>query len=704
MVENQRGFNEVRFEFKAGQHEFNVINFIIDEGFSTPFCGTFKLSSRQRQIHAEDMMNMTGTLKVYQNKKLTRIFSGIIQRFEKGDDTGIETRYNLTIVPAFARFALRHNSRIFQHKSVIDILEEMLKEFRITNYYLRITNQHEKRDYCVQYRETDLEFLHRILAEEGIAYFFEYDEAEHTIVFNDYTPKSVTAVSDVLYDPKASAMPDQPYIWKFLLQNALKPTNAVLADYNFQTPKFTMNRDATTYETEIQNGQYEYYDYPARYLNGDVGTLFSKSRIHYLRRDSSTALGESSLAQFLPGTYFELKGEYLKAYNRKWVLTQVRHIGEQAQSLEERSSTGKTTYRNEFSVMPLNLLWSPTPEPKPQVGGPNVAVVVGPPGEEIYVDRFGRVKVLFKWDRYQHPEPSNDSERTCWIRVSDGWAGSGRGTMAIPRVGDEVLVSFLEGDPDRPIITGRTYNGHNLHPFALPEQKTITGIKTKTYRGEGYNELQFDDATDNELIHLHAQKNMDTKVLNDQTTYVIHDHSERIGNDQTILVEHDQKIDVLRHEKETVGGNQTLTVKRNQVETVFLGKLESIGIAKSLNIGSSYLENVGATKNTHVGLQYTIHTGQRMKISTGKTRIDVAGETSIVEAGKHLELRCGKSQIVMTEDGNIYLKGMNIHIQAESNIYQDGVMINLNTGASEAPPSTPEDEEIENKDDSYFDS
>lgn len=694
---NNRGLNEVRFEFSAGGHELNVINFTIDEGLSTPFCGEFKLSSRQRHIHAEDMLNMTGTLKIYQNKKLTRIFSGIIQRFEKGDDTGIETRYNLTLVPAFARFSLRHNSRIFQHKSVVDILEEMLKEFHISHYELRMMNKHEKRDYCVQYRETDLDFLHRILAEEGISYFFEYDEGMHEIVFNDYTPRATEVPGDILYDPKASAIPDVPYIWKFLLQNELKPTHAVLADYNFLSPKFTMNNNDAGRDIENQNGDYEYYDYPARYLKGDVGRTFTKARLNYLRRDSSTALGEGSISGFMPGLYFDIQDEYLEAYNRSWLLTQVRHIGEQSQSLEERSSTGKTTYHNEFSVMPQDLPWSPLPNPKPYVMGPNIAVVTGPPDEEIYVDQYGRVKVYFKWDRYQHPEPSNESERTCWIRVSDAWAGAGRGTMALPRVGDEVLVSFLEGDPDRPIITGRTYNGHNKQPYGLPREKTITGIKTKTYHGEGYNELKFDDATNNELIHIHAQKNMDTKVLNDRTTYVIHDHSERIGNDQTILVEHDQKIDVLRHEKETVGGNQRLLVKRNQMETVAMAKMETIGIAKALNVGSSYVVNVGATKNTNVGMQYTIHTGQRMKVSTGKTRIDVAGETSIIEAGKHLELRCGKSQIVMTEDGNIYIKGMNIHVQAESGIHQDGMMINLNSGASEAPPETPEDQEIESE-------
>lgn len=295
-----RGSNEVRFEFTAGKETLNVLSFTIDEGLSTPFCGKFELSSRQRQINADDMLNMTGTLKIYQNKKLTRIFSGIVQRFEKGDYTGPETRYYLTLVPAFARLSLRHNSRIFQHKSVTDILEVMLKEMRITNYRLRMMNPHEKRDYCVQYRETDLDFLHRILAEEGIAYFFEYEENQHEIVFNDYTPRStkVQMEGDLLYNPSASAMPDKPYMRHFQLQHEVKPTHVELAEYDFQSPKFLMTHWGMGYETEAQNGTYEYYDYPARYSRRDVGQTFTKARINYLRQDASTATGKSNLAVF----------------------------------------------------------------------------------------------------------------------------------------------------------------------------------------------------------------------------------------------------------------------------------------------------------------------------------------------------------------------------------------------------------------------
>lgn len=600
-VTQDRKLNEVRFEFNAGGQALNVISFTIDEGFSTPFCGQFKLSSQQRQINAEDMLNQSGTLKIYQNKKLTRTFSGIIQRFEKGDDTGIETRYNLTLVPSFARFSLRHNSRIFQHKSVTDILELMLKEMRITKYDLRMMNKHEKREYCVQYRETDLDFLHRILAEEGISYFFEYGDDEHIITFNDYTPRSVTAAEDVLYNPSASAMPDKPYIYQFLLQNELKPTHVELVDYNFLAPKFTMSQRDMGYEIETQNGDYDYYDYPARYTKGDVGRIFSKARVSYLRRDAATALGKGNIAGFMPGFYFEIKDEYLPAYNRDWILTYVRHTGSQPQSLEERSSVGSATYHNEFSVMPKDIPWGPMPEPKPQVGGPNVAVVTGPPGEEIYVDHYGRVKVRFKWDRKQTPEPSNDSEHTCWIRVSDGWAGANRGMIAVPRVGDEVLVSFLEGDPDRPIITGRTYHAHNRHPYSLPKHKTITGIRTQTHRGEGYNELYFDDENEKQLVRIHAEKDYDLKVKNVKNERIDFDHQVSIGNDERIDIANDRTI--------TVEGEQHYTTKGAHIE---LREADS-----SLEIKGDLIEKVSGMIGERVEGDLTLESETKITLKIG---------------------------------------------------------------------------------------
>lgn len=303
----------------------------------------------------------------------------------------------------------------------------------------------------------------------------------------------------------------------------------------------------------------------------------------------------------MPGFYFELKAQYIPAHNRTWLLTHVRHIGKQSPALEELSSTGEATYDNTFSVLPKDLAWSPTPDPKPQVGGPHVAIVTGPPGEEIYVDHFGRVKVRFKWDRQQTPEPSNDSERTCWIRVSDGWAGANRGMVALPRVGDEVLVSFLEGDPDRPIITGRTYHAHNKHPFSLPSNKTVTGIKTKTHKGEGYNELYFDDENEKQLVRIHAEKDYDLKVKNVKNERIDFDHQVSIGNDERIDVAHDRTI--------TVEGEQHYTTKGAHIE---LREADS-----SLEIKGDLVEKVAGMMGERVDGDLTLESETKITLKMG---------------------------------------------------------------------------------------
>ena len=595
-------YREIRYEFNAGGKDFDLLSFTLDEGLSMPFHGEFKLVNFQSQIPVESMINQTATLKIYQNKKLTRVFSGIVSSFEKGDEGGQDNRYNMTIVPEFQRFSLRHNSRIFQHQSVIEILEVMLKEMRISNYALNIHKKHEKREYCVQYRETDLAFLQRILAEEGVFFYFDFEDNAHTIIFNDYSPVTPTFPEKVYYDAIFSTVPEHPYISNFLLRHELAPTNVMLAEYRFKMPSYTLQGKQQGRETEFQNGEYEYYDYPARFFAQGMERIFADARISYLRRNSIMATGKGDIAGFRPGVSFNFDKQYYVDYNRKWLLTRVRHVGTQPQSIEGLGTIIRriATYSNEFSVVPLALPWSPEPQTKPHVGGPNVAVVIGPPGEEIYVDEYGRVKVQFKWDRDQTPKPQ-DYDRTCWIRVSEGWAGGGRGMIALPRVGDEVLVSFLEGDPDRPIITGRTYNAHNRQPYALPAHKTITGIRTKTHRGDGYNELYFDDENEKQLVRIHAEKDYDLKVKNVKNERIDFDHQVSIGNDEKIDVANDRII--------TVEGEQHYSTKGNHIE---LREADS-----SLEIKGDLIEKVAGTHGLRVDGDLTLESMSRLTLKVG---------------------------------------------------------------------------------------
>ncbi|WP_044064350.1 type VI secretion system Vgr family protein, partial [Escherichia coli] len=283
--------------------------------------------------------------------------------------------------------------------------------------------------------------------------------------------------------------------------------------------------------------------------------------------------------------------------------------------------------------------------------GPQSAVVTGPAGEEIFCDEHGRVRVKFNWDRYN---PSNQ-DSSCWIRVAQAWAGTGFGNLAIPRVGQEVIVDFLNGDPDQPIIMGRTYHQENRTPGSLPGTKTQMTIRSKTYKGSGFNELKFDDATGKEQVYIHAQKNMNTEVLNNRTTDVINNHAETIGNNQMIAVTNNQIQTVGVNQIETVGSNQIIKVGSVQVETIGLVRALTVGVAYQTTVGGimntsvalMQSSQIGLHKSLRVGLGYDVKVGNNVTFTVGKTKKDDTGQTAIYSAGEHLELCCGKARLVL---------------------------------------------------------
>ncbi|MGT6622279.1 type VI secretion system Vgr family protein, partial [Escherichia coli] len=356
-----------------------------------------------------------------------------------------------------------------------------------------------------------------------------------------------------------------------------------------------------------------------------------------------------------------------------------------------------TALENHFAVIPADRTWRPQPLLKPLVDGPQSAVVTGPAGEEIFCDEHGRVRVKFNWDRYN---PSNQ-DSSCWIRVAQAWAGTGFGNLAIPRVGQEVIVDFLNGDPDQPIIMGRTYHHENRTPGSLPGTKTQMTIRSKTYKGSGFNELKFDDATGKEQVYIHAQKNMNTEVLNNRTTDVINNHAETIGNNQMIAVTNNQIQTVGVNQIETVGSNQIIKVGSVQVETIGLVRALTVGVAYQTTVGGimntsvalMQSSQIGLHKSLRVGLGYDVKVGNNVTFTVGKTKKDDTGQTAIYSAGEHLELCCGKARLELTKDGQIFLNGTKIHLQGKEQVNGDSLLINWNCAASKSPPKTPDEKQ-----------
>lgn len=414
------------------------------------------------------------------------------------------------------------------------------------------------------------------------------------------------------------------------------------------------------------------------------------------RNNAEVAQGKSRSPAIWPGRRIQLTEHPQASLNREWQVVSSDLHGSQPQAAAGRSGSG-TTLDNHFTVIPADRTWRPRPLPKPSVDGPQSAVVTGPEGEEIFCDEHGRVRVKFNWDRYN---PANQ-DSSCWIRVVQAWAGPGFGNLAIPRVGQEVIVDFLNGDPDQPIIMGRTYHQENRSPGSLPGTKTQMTIRSKTYKGSGFNELMFDDATGKERVYIHAQKNMNTEVLHNRTTDVTNNHAETIGNNQVIAVTNNQIQTIGVNQVEKVGSNQVIKVGANQVETV--------GIVRALNVGLAYQTTVGGIMNTsvalmqssevgifkslNVGMKYNVNVGRNASVNVGNSKTESTGKTAVYSAGEHLELVCGEARLVLTSDGGIFLNGKHIELQGVDSLNGDSKLISWNCGVSKKPPEASEQQD-----------
>ncbi|EFB2778384.1 type VI secretion system tip protein VgrG, partial [Escherichia coli] len=384
---------------------------------------------------------------------------------------------------------------------------------------------------------------------------------------------------------------------------------------------------------DYQRTQYEVYDYPGRFKSAHRQN-FARWQMDGWRNNAETARGMSRSPEIWPGRRIVLTGHPQANLNREWQVVASELHGEQPQAVPGRSGSG-TTLNNHFAVIPADRTWRPQPLLKPLVDGPQSAVVTGPAGEEIFCDEHGRVRVKFNWDRYN---PA-DQDSSCWIRVAQAWAGTGFGHLAIPRVGQEVIVDFLNGDPDQPIIMGRTYHQENRTPGSLPGTKTQMTIRSKTYMGSGFNELKFDDATGREQVYIHAQKNMDTEVLNDRTTTVKHDHRETVKNDQTVTIQE---------------GNRLLTVEKGHKIT---------GVLKGSLSEDVFQDRGTIAGSVHVDAVNNGGEGDGIQAYTAIKEILLAVEESkIALTPDGIQLQVGESTVIRLSKDGITIVGGSVFI------------------------------------------
>ncbi|EEV9973050.1 type VI secretion system tip protein VgrG, partial [Escherichia coli] len=474
------------------------------------------------------------------------------------------------------------------------------------------------------------------------------------------------------FNPDTSAGAETECVSMFRYEAHVRPSSVQSQDYTFKVPDWPGMYEQQGENLNGQLEQYEIFDYPGRYKDEQHGKDFTLYRIESLRSDAEKATGQSNSPKLWPGTRFTLTGHPQKMLNREWQVIQSILSGYQPQALHGSQGRG-TTLGNQLEVIPADRTWRPRVQSKPKVDGPQSAIVTGPAGEEIFCDEHGRVRVKFHWDRYH----GMTEESSCWVRVSQAWAGPGFGNLAIPRVGQEVIVDFLNGDPDQPLVMGRTYHEDNRSPGDLPGTKTQMTIRSKTYKGSGFNELRFEDATSNEQVYIHAQKNMDTEVLNDRTTDVKHDHTETIGNDQKITVVkgqtvqvgtrkeggHDQSITVANDRRITVRNDQTLKVTNDR--TVSVSHDDGLYVRNDRRVTVKGKQEHKTTGN-HVSLVEGKHSlvvkGDLARKVSGALGIKVDGEI-VQESSSRISLKVGGSFVVI-HSGDVDIVGPKINLNS----------------------------------------
>ncbi|MDQ9192032.1 type VI secretion system tip protein TssI/VgrG, partial [Cronobacter sakazakii] len=624
--------------------------------------------------------------------------------------------YELTVEPDLWPMQRDRNLRIFQGQTVPQIVKTLLGESRV-NMEERLSGSYRVWEYCVQYQESSLDFISRLLELEGIAYHFRHEQDRHTLVLTDapgqYEPFPGYETIPYHVTPSGGST-DEEGISQWALEDSVTPGIYSLDDYDFRKPNAWLFQ-ARQNPLSPQPGSIDVYDWPGRFVEHGHGEFYARIRQERWQVEHRQTQGTATALGIAPGHTFVLRNAPFFGDNGEYLTTVAHYRFE-----ENRYASGpdsNTLHEIRFEVIPADVPYRPAQKtPWPRTYGPQTAKVVGPQGESIWTDKYGRVKVKFHWDRLGKGDDTSSS----WVRVSSAWAGQGFGGVQIPRVGDEVVVDFINGDPDRPLITGRVYNEASMPPWALPAAATQMGFLSRSKDGspDNANALRFEDKAGEEQVWLHAEKNMDTEIENDETHSVGSNRTKTIGANETTTVKknrtetvvENETITVHQNRTETVDGNETITIHSNRTETVdqnedvrigqnqsvtvngaqtlrvdktktetiALASMLNVGLAQNTNIGAAYVLNVGAGWMTNVGAMQMHNVALKYSVNSGKDLSLSAGTTADFSAEDKITLVCGESMIVLEQNGTITLSANKIKMVGEKVIDIDGTEININ--------------------------
>lgn len=605
-----------------GDDELVIRRMTGHEQMSQLFEYDLELYSEDLEINYEDLLGGNATVRVELESGETRYFNGYISRFSLVGQQDHHYTYQAILKPWLWFLTRTADCRIFQEMTVPDIIKKVFRDHGFTDFKDELSGAYRTWEYCVQYRETDFNFVSRLMEQEGIYYFFTHENGKHELVMADgfSSHQATDGYDEVPYFPPENAnRRNQDHISSWSISKQVQTGAYALNDFDFKAPKKGLISAANDQKSH-DGSSFEVYDYPGEYIENADGDQYARTRIDELQAQYEIVRGGGDVRGLSTGALFTLADYPREDQNREYLLLSVDYeISSDA--LEVGGSDGEDVFYCSFSAIDAQQQYRATRStPKPIVQGLQTAIVVGASGEEIHTDEYGRIKVHFHWDRYGKADDTD----SCWIRVAQMWAGKKWGSMYIPRVGQEVIVDFIEGDPDRPIVTGRVYNGDNMPPYDLPANKTKSTTKSNSSKGgQGFNEIRFEDKKGEEQIFIHGEKNKDTRIKNDDLEF--------IGNDKHLIVEND--------EFEHIKGDKHLTVDADQNE--------KIKGTVSRDIATDLQEKVGSNYGLESGMEVHIKAGMKV----------------IIEAGTQLSLKVG-GNFIDINSGGVFIKGMMVNINS----------------------------------------
>lgn len=689
----------IEIQTPLGDNVLGLRSLLVQEHLGRPFTIEVELSSANPDIVFDDIVGQPVVVRMtLPGTQDPRYWHAYVSRFSWVGQTSRYTHYRATLVPWLWALTRSADCRIFQEKSVPDIVKQVMRDKASSDFQDSLTGSYSPLEYCVQYRETDFNFVSRLMEQEGITYYFKHTDSKALLVLADARSSFETApgaAAELPFRPGSGEEQQLDAIKTLSLEQQVQPTAYALNDYNPLLPAQSLLRTATVDRAHGLNGR-QIFDFPGEYKSAADGERLSNLRLEELQAAQEVVRGETTSMGLGAGHHFKIKEHPRDSLNREYLVTSVNLHFDAGEFITNESTPARSLCQ--FTAIPADRAYrTPRSTPKPLIQGPQPAVVTTVSGEEIHTDAYGRVKVQFFWDR----EGAADEKSSCWVRVAQNWAGKKWGSFFLPRKGHEVLVEFLEGDPDRPIITGSVYNAANKPPYDLPAEKTKSTLKSLSSKGGGgFNEFRIEDKKGSEEIFVHGEKNVEIRVKNDTHEWIGHDRHLVVKNDQVESVENDRHEKIKRDHVEEIGRDHHLTIKGKEAikvtgthsEKIEDDVAEEYGKNQSTKVTENYYlkaKNITleATENItiHVGDSYIAIDSSGIKIcTTGDIAVEATKSVAVkatqdfkAEATANASVK-GTVGLKLESPAMAELKSANTTVKGDGMLTVQGGLVKIN--------------------------